>query len=158
MANLEEGVAERLIRRRRRLLILVTVAFVILQVGYLTGSARLVEAIPNGNARTVDILSVIGSIAWSLLLVRLLATGGRLARNASDDVRAILDDELTLANRRAAFQAGYITLLLGTCAFYVFFLFRASDAVAAMPALIAFGAIVPVMWFLVLDRRGKASG
>ena len=151
----DRGSVERLVRQRRRMLTLMTIAFVLLQGSYVAASARLVEAIPVDAVRAVDVISVVGSLAWSLMLVRLMATGGRLARRTSDEVREALDDELTQANRRAAFLAGYIAMLLGACVFYIFSLFWPMDAIAAMPLFIAFGAIVPVIRFLVLDRRGE---
>ena len=53
-----------------------------------------------------------------LLWLALLATGGGLLLSRS--VRAILNDELTLANRARAIQAGFWTAMAATLALYFF--------------------------------------
>lgn len=142
---------ERVAKRRRLYLTLLIFAFLALQASYFGASERLVASIPNGAARLVDVISVAGSLLWSLLLIRVIAPGARLPGRVSRAAREALDDELTQANRRAAFQAGYVAMVFGGSVLYAISLFQPADALVGLPILVGFGALVPAVRFLILE-------
>lgn len=149
---------ERLIKRRRRFLVAMAFGFLAWQVGHVATATKLADAISSGNPRLVDVVTVAGFLMWAMALLTVLATGGRMSARAGGAVRDALEDELTQANRRAAFQSGYWALLFAVCALYALALFKPFTAAQAMPILIGVGVTAPILRFVALDRRGDTHG
>jgi len=149
---------ERLIRRRRRLLLVSVIAFLAWQGGNLMTISHMAERITQGHGRLVDLVTVSGAAIWVVSLLFLLATGGRQSRGATGDVRDALDDELTQENRRRAFLAGYWALMLAIAALQALSLYTPISALEVLPTLIVVGVSVPILRFVILDRRGEANG
>jgi len=149
---------ERLIKRRRRILVVFAFAFLAWQAGHVATATKITGTLTDGTARMVDVVSVAGFLVWAMALVTLLSTGGRWGRRARGAVRDALEDELTQANRRTAFQSGYWALLFCSAALYALSLFKPFEAAAAMPILIAVGVTAPILRFVALDRRGDTHG
>ena len=155
--NVGEAV-ERLIRRRRRLLLVSVLSFLAWQGGNLMTISHLAERITQGHGRLVDLVTLSGAGVWIVSLLLLLATGGRQSRSAEGEIRDALEDELTQENRRRAFMAGYWALMLAVGALYALSLFTPISALEILPTLIAVGVSVPILRFVILDWRGEANG
>jgi hypothetical protein len=143
--------AERLQRRRSRLLLVSGVAFV-----SWIGSFSAGRFVRPEHLRLVDMVQLAAFAAWAVALLTLLATGGQLARDPA--VRRIIDDELTRAHRRGAFVLGYWALLGATAGFYAVALFKPVAAAEALPILLALGVATPALNFALLERRAARDG
>jgi hypothetical protein len=140
--------AARLESRTRRVLVSSGVMFVVWQVSYF-----LIFSPPAGALRRVDVVASAGFIAWGAALLMLLATGGGAFR--SREVRQILDDELTRANRRLAYQHGFWALMLVSLVAYVSASFTPVSAKLLAHASLSAGVIVSVATVARLNRRQR---
>jgi hypothetical protein len=149
---------ERLSRLRRRMLALIAVAFLVSEVGIAAKALSGGEPSSSGHARFFDLMATGGSVVWGGALLILLPTFWRKTARAGQAVHDTLEDELTKANRRRAFHDGYWALLFAVWVIYAVTIFHPFEMAAAMPILIAVGVTVPILRFVVLDRRGESSG
>jgi hypothetical protein len=140
--------AARLESRTRRLLVSSGAMFVVWQASYF-----LIFSPPDGALRRVDLVASAGFIAWSAALLTLLATGGGAFR--SREVRQILDDELTRANRRLAYQHGFWALMLVSLVAYVAASFTPVSARVLGHVGLSAGVIVSVATVARLNRRQR---
>jgi hypothetical protein len=141
------GEVERLARRRRRILAASAIGFLSWQGSLVASSTSL------AGPRLVDLVRVAGFALWAVSLVAMLATGRRAAMQPG--VQSALEDELTQANRRGAFQFGYWAMLIGAAALYAVAIFTPLSVSRTMPLLLAVGVTVPALRFVMLDRRGE---
>ena len=148
---------QRLSRWRRRILLVIALGYIVWWAGLLGSSTGLADALFKGGARVADLAMIVGLLAWAIPLALLLTSGRRIALRTSKVVRESLEDELTQANRRDAFQTGYWALLFAICALYSIALFKPIGAVVAMPILIAVGVSVPLLRFVALEGRGESD-
>src|SRR3712207_6168822 len=89
--------ADRLTRRRARIMPVFAILFLTWQANYL--------ALPTPSGRAVDQVKIAAWLVWALALLALLATGG--GRFRSKEVRALMNDESTREHRRSAYACGF---------------------------------------------------
>ncbi len=68
-------------------------------------------------------------------------------------VRAIMNDELSIAHRRTAIMIGFWVLFAGLAGAYVLSLFQPLDWRQAGPVLICLGTVAPTLSFAVMEHR-----
>ena len=140
--------AARLESRTKRLLVSSGLMFVVWQVSYF-----LIFSPSDGPLRRVDLVATGGFIAWGAALLMLLATGGGAFK--SREVRRILDDELTRANRGLAYQYGFWALMLVSLIAYVAASVTAVSVRMLAHASLSAGVIVSVATVALLNRRQR---
>lgn len=122
----------------------VAVAFISQQAAFLAG--REGEAM-----RTVDQVQIGAWLLLSVALVLALATGGFWFRSAK--VRALMEDEVTRANRAEAFRIGFLATMAGAIAVYVLTLLEPVTGREAVHLLMSIGIAAALLRFGVLERR-----
>ena len=138
-------------RRRRILLATYGIMFLGLQ-GVLFG--KLDDPIEAW--RPIHYATAAGYLGWSATLAYVLATGGLLFRGRTPEVRAALNDELTTANRRFGYQAGYWFLMGSIALIYVLSQFTSWTLPEALRILFAFGVAMPAVAFAGKERKQGA--
>lgn len=104
-----------------------------------------------GDWRAVDLVRATAL----LILVVVLAT--RSTTNFTFIGRsAVLDDELTRANRASAARYGFWSLMIGLLASFVLNLWLPVQLTQAVPLLMAFGAATATLRFVLLEHVGDA--
>jgi len=141
MSESEE--AERLSRRRARMMPLLAV-FVLLQ--------QIVFFAEDG-VRTV---SLVRSGAWLVLaavIVAALATGGFWFKPKG--VRALMDDEVTRANRASALTLGFVVAMAMAIVLFALETFAPGSASTreAIHLIVTFGLVAAMIRFGLLERR-----
>ncbi|HEX4692951.1 hypothetical protein [Sphingomonas sp.] len=147
----DNDTADRLMDKRARMMPALAMMFVAQQAVYFTGS-RLDE----GKLRLVNYVSIGGWLVLSVVLLFGLVTGGTLLRDRR--VRALMNDENTLANRAQAFQWGFLFTMGGAILLYILSLFTPVDARAAIHVLTAIGIAAALLRFGMLERRALKGG
>jgi len=92
--------------------------------------------------------------AWVFLAAVLLAivmTGGFWLRARA--VRALMEDEVTRANRASAISFAFATTMIAAIVLYVFLPLLALDSRATIHVLVSIGLISAMIRFAVLERR-----
>lgn len=137
---------EKLGVRRRRVILMG--AIILLTI--ITGTMSAFNEATPGAWRTVDILRLCAFLFLSLVLgLRSTTAFSLFGRNA------ILDDELTRANRATAARTGFWALLLSAMACFIASMLGFEVSVAeALLAVIAAGAISAAIRFSFAERRG----
>ena len=139
--------SDKLSHRRRLLLLLIASAFLVWQVPAMDAFDRMA-----GSTKDVsDLIAIGGFITWALALVALLAIGRRLKPGALQT--AMLEDELVHANRRKAFLAGYVGMMVVSAALFALGMFVPATAIDAAQAFLVTGVVVPIYAFVILDAR-----
>ena len=139
----DSEVADDLSRRRARTLPMLAVVFIIQQGAYWSNppGERLVDHVRLG--------------AWALMALVILftvGTGGFWGRKP--EIRAMVNDEQTLANRSAAMSAGFIASMLAAITLYVLQGSLQLTAGEAIHLIVSAGLITLLMRFAMLERRG----
>ena len=98
--------AERLGRRRARMLALLAVIFLTQQISFFASESERASAA----VRTVDHVKFGAWLVLSLVLLAALYTGGFWLRRR--EVRALMDDEITRQHRAAALSLGFLVAML----------------------------------------------
>jgi hypothetical protein len=146
MSDVEE--ADRLSRRHARMLPFLVVIFLTQQASYFID--------PGDGSRTVDHVKI---GAWLVLSIGLLLTltrhGFWLERRG---VRALLDDEVTRANRAAAAQLGFFATMLTAIAMYFAVQFEPVSARETIHLLVTVGIVAALLRFAFLERRAHRDG
>lgn len=134
--------ADRLGRRRARVLPVVAMMLIIQQASYFS----------NGEgARAVDHVRVGAWAVLSMAVLLLLTTGGAWFRGA--EVRALLNDEVTRANRAAALAVGFVCAMLTAI---VLFVMRAAwefSVGEAIHLIVTAGLFSALLRFSFLEKR-----
>lgn len=139
---------EKISRRRRGALAVYGIMFLALQ-----GIAFKRLDDPVALWRGIHYTTAFGYMLWASTLIYILASGGFPFHGRSATAQAVLNDELTVANRRFAYQVGYWTLLAMTV---VLFALAQSDQMTipeAMRVTFAIGVAVPAIAFAGRERR-----
>ena len=105
--------ADILSRRRARMLPMLAVIFIAQQVAYF--------AEPDAGMRAVDHVKIGAWVLLSVVLLLALATGGFWFKPKA--VRALMDDEVTRANRADAFRLAFFATMGGAILLYFLSLF-----------------------------------
>lgn len=144
----DQELAERLTRRRARLLPVLAVIFISGQAVYF---GDVVEPM-----RMVDATKISAWLVWALALLVLLATGGGLLR--SKKVRALLNDEGTRDHRLRAIAFGFWAAMLACVLVYVLSAFEPVSAREAIHLVLTLGVGAALLRFGLLERRALQSG
>ena len=142
-ATSDAELAERLNRRRARMLPILGLFFIIQQIAYWSNPPA---------ERIVDHVRMGAWAAMALVILFVVATGGFWRRSAA--VRAMINDEQTRSNRNAAMSAGFITSMLAGIALYVFQAALQLSAGETIHLIVSTGLIVLLLRFTMLERRG----
>jgi hypothetical protein len=104
---------------------------------------------PADTLRNVDMVRIAGFVALALVLaVRSTTAFSFVGRNA------VLDDELTRANRASAARVGFWVMLLAAIAVLGVSLFETVSPMQIISVLIGAGAVSAALRFVVLEGRG----
>lgn len=140
--------AEKLGRRRSRVMLVQALLFVSWQGLFFSGHAE--EPV-----RTVTEVKISAWMVWAILLLVLLATGGGLIRGRK--VRALLDDELTRAHRTRAYVYGFWVAMGSALGLYAIGLVEPMSAREAIHIILSAGIGTGLLLFSLLDRRSRTT-
>lgn len=147
MTNLkDQELSERVEARTNRILIGSGTMFLVWQLAYFVIFSR-----PAGPMRNVDLVASIGFIAWSAALLMLLATSGGAFR--SEAVRRILQDERARANRAAAYQNAFWTVMIVSLGGYIAAYFSPLSPMTLAHVTLSAGVLVAVATVATLNRQ-----
>lgn len=147
-AATDQEIADRLTRRRARLIPMITVLFLAGQAGYFGESAA--------QLRTVDTVRISAWLVWAVALLVLLATGGGYFRSKA--VRALLNDETTRDHRGRALGAGFWGAMLACIVMYFLSAYEPVTSREAIHLVLTVGIAFALIRFAQLERRALASG
>jgi hypothetical protein len=136
--------ADRLARRRARALPVLAIIFLSQQASYF---ATQIEE----GTRTVDHVKIAAWLVLSVVMLLALATGGFWFR--PKEVRALMDDEPTRANRAEAFRIGFLVTMAAAIALYCVSLFEPVGGGEAIHILMTIGLAAALLRFGFLERR-----
>lgn len=137
--------ADQLGRKRARMLPMLAVFFISQQTAFFANppAERAVDHVRIG--------------AWVLMTaVILLALHGRLPLFRSREVRAMLDDEPTRANRASALHWGFLATVIAGITLYAVLGVAPMTAREAIHIVVSAGIVVALLRFGVLERRDYA--
>jgi hypothetical protein len=140
--------ADRLSRRRARLLPVLAVVFISQQAAYFA------EA--DAGTRLVDHVKIGAWLLLSIVLLLALATGGFWLKPKR--VRALMDDDVTRANRADAFRFGFLATMTGAIALYLLNVFEPISGREAIHLLVTIGIAATLLRFGALERRALKDG
>lgn len=140
--------AERLTRRR-------ALAFPILGLIFLAGQP-LYFANMGDPASTPNRVRFAAWLVWAIVLLAGLAFAGGLMR--SREVRALMEDEGTIANRMRAYAAGFWAGAVSAVALYALSIFENLKGREAIHIILAVSVAVAVIRFGMLERRAHKDG
>ena len=137
--------ADRLGRRRARILPVLAIFFLTQQVAFFSNPPA---------ERAVDHVRIGAWVVMSAAILFALITGGALLRSPA--VRAMLNDEPTRANRAAAMQWGFIATMVMGMIIYVFQGVTHISTREAIHLIVSAGLVAALMCFGMLERRAHA--
>ncbi|WP_309660975.1 hypothetical protein [Sphingomonas sp.] len=140
--------AERLSRKRARMLPVLALIYISQQATFFTDDAL--------EGRAVDHVKIGAWLVLSLVMLLALATNGFWLQSA--EVRALINDENTKANRAGAMTVGFIFAMLGGMALYVVNQFETVTARAAIHVILSLGLGAALVRFGALERRAHRDG
>jgi hypothetical protein len=133
---------EKTVTRRRRA---VTAGAAVLLAVFATA----MTVTPADTLRNVDIVRIVGFVALALVLaVRSTTAFSLIGRNA------VLDDELTRANRASAARVGFWAMFLAAIVILAVSFIDAVTPMQIIPVLLGAGAVSAALRFVVLEGRG----
>ena len=144
--------AERLGRRRARMLPVLAIVFVAQQASFFTAEFEASEHL----VRTVDHVKVGAWVILSAVLLAALYTGGFWLRPRA--VRALMDDEITRAHRASALSLGFLVTILSAIALYFLDMFEPMGSRVAIHLIVTIGIAIALIRFGMLERRVHALG
>ena len=147
MASEDMALAEKLTLRRARVSIVLGVFFLV------TMASSLGVDVPTNRPQT---LKLAAWIVWAAALLFLLAVGGGVFRGKS--VRALINDESTIDNRRRAMVAGFWATVLSSFALYAISLFEPISGREAIRLLLSAAVGASIIRFGILENRSLGRG
>ena len=139
--------AERLGRRRARMLPFLAVIYISQQASFFSTP---------DSGRPVDHVKISAWLVLSLILLLALATNG--AWFQSKEVRALMNDEVTRANRSKAMTLGFLFAMAGGMALYFLYQFEQFTAREAIHIILSLGLGAALVRFGMLERRAHRLG
>jgi len=139
--------AERLGRRRARMLPVLAVLYI--------GQQATFFAVPD-SGRPVDGVKISAWLVLSLILLLALATGGGWLQ--SKEVRALMNDEVTQANRSRAMTMGFLFAMAAAMALYLLNQFAPFTAREAIHVIASLGLGAALGRCGMLERRAHRLG
>lgn len=137
--------ADRYSRRRARMMPVLAVLFLTQQVSYFAG---------NDASRTVDHVKIGAWLLMAAVILAILMTGGAWLRPAA--VRALMNDDITRANRDRAVSLGFVVSMATAMALYPFAALTGVSAQEAIHVIVSLGLIAALIRFGALERRALA--
>jgi hypothetical protein len=141
--------ADRLSRRRARGLPFLALVFILQQVSYFTGTVQ-------DGARAVDQVRIGAWLVLTIVLLLYLATGGSWLQRRS--VRALMNDEVSSANRQEGMRAGFLAAMIGGVVIYALTWFDQMTGRETVHLIITVGIAAALLRFGFLERRGHRDG
>jgi fucose 4-O-acetylase-like acetyltransferase len=143
-SNANAETAERLNRRRARMLPVLALFVLIQQAAFLTSGDRL---------RTVDLVRNGGWIALVAVILAGLVTGGFWFRPR--EVRELMNDEVTLANRASAMTWGFTMAIVAAIVLFAIESFTPDGASSreVIHIIASAGLVTALLRFGFLERR-----
>lgn len=140
-------IAERVTRRRGRILFTQALMFTLWQGGFYAWGASVGD-------RLVDQIKISAWAVWVLILLLLMSTGGGWFR--SREVRRLINDEVAVDNRRRGQQAGFYGAILGGLGVYAVNQFvEPVSTLDAIHATLSLGVGVAILRYGMLERRAE---
>lgn len=146
ISNVEK--AERLSSRRARMLPFLAVIYISQQATFFTDDAL--------DGRSVDHVKIGAWLVLSLVMLLALATNGFWFQSA--EVRALVNDESTKANRADAMTTGFIFAMLGGMVLYFLNQLEPVTAREAIHVILSLGLGAALVRFGMLERRAHRDG
>ena len=137
--------ADRLGRKRARMLPLLGIIFITQQATFFAQPDRA------DLTRTVDHVKVSAWLVLTLVLLAALWTGGFWLRKR--EVRALMDDEVTRANRANALSLAFLLSMLTAVALYVVAMIEPVGIKLALHTIVSVGITAALFRFALLERR-----
>ena len=141
--------ADRLSRRRARMLPALAAVFIIQQASYFAGQIE-------DPLRTVDTVKIGAWLILSVVLLAALTTGGFWLQPRR--IRDLLDDEVTQANRGSALRLGFIATMAAGIVLYLLTWFEPVAGREAIHLLVTVGLAAALLRFGFLERRAHRGG
>lgn len=139
--------AERLSRRRARILPFLAVLLIIQQGSFVNGNV--------GPDRPVDHFKIAAWLVLSAVILFALWTGGSWFQPRR--VRELLNDETTRAHRAQAFGAAFLASMLGCIFLYFLTFFTPVEARQAIHVILTIGLSAALLSFGILERRALSG-
>ena len=134
--------ADRLTRRRARLMPVLALFLMIQQSAYFA----------HGNgSRMVDHVRIGAWVAMSVVILIVLLTGGFWFRKP--EVRAMIEDEITRANRASALSAGFVCAMATAIICYVLQSAWEFSVGEVIHLIVSAGLVAALLRFSILERR-----
>ena len=134
--------ADRYSRKRALAMIAVGAMFVFQQVSFMGQGAA---------SRTVDYVRIGGWAAMSGAILLVLLTGGAFLRKPA--MRALMNDEVSRANRHSAIVRGFTVAMVLSIVLYLVSEFREVHARQAIHLIVTFGLASALIRFGKLERK-----
>ena len=135
--------ADRLSRRRTRMLPALAVLFLTQQAAYFSE--------PDAALRLVDHVKIGAWLILSIVLLLALVTGGFWLKPKR--VRALMDDDATRANRASALGLGFVVTMASAILLYALNLVEPISGREAIHLLTTIGIVTALLRFFYLERR-----
>ena len=140
--------ADHLSRRRARMLPMLAVLYLVQQTIYFRSTA-------SPHPRDVDYVWIGAWVVLSLLILAGLATKGFWLQQR--EVRDLIDDESSRANRLEGLRLGFIIVVLTAIALYLVDEFSPMTAREAIHVILSLGLGAALLRFGILERRALRS-
>jgi len=141
-ANANADTAERLGRRRARMMIPLAFMFFMQQAAFFSNPP---------DHRVVSLVRLGGWTALALVILAGLVTGGFWMKPKA--VRELMEDEITRAHRAQALSLGFALSMLTGIALFVLQVFVPMDALEVIHAMLSAGVGAALVRFSILERR-----
>ena len=141
--------ADRLSRRRARMLPMLAVIFITQQASF------MITQFEEGG-RTVDRVGIGAWLLLSAVLLLALTTKGFWFKPKA--VRALIDDEVTRANRAEGLRVGFIAAMLAGITLYLITFFEPVSAREAIHIVMTVGLAAALLSFGAGERRAHRDG
>ena len=145
--------AERITRKRARMVMVLAVIFIGTQAVYF-GKAAKFDAL--GDMRTVDAVHISAWLVMAAALLALLLTGGGWFRG--QQVRALVDDESTREHRRKALSVGFVAAMANCAGLYFATFFEPISGREAVHLTMTIGIGAALLSFGTLERMALKDG
>ena len=143
--NSNADLADRLGRFRARMFPVLAIMFLIQQMAYFSNPPA---------ERAVDHVRIGAWVAMTAVILFVLNSRGFWFRPAK--VRAMIDDEVTRANRTSAMHWGFVAAMLAGIVVYVLQGVMQLTAREAIHLIVSAGIVMALMRFGLLERRSYA--
>ncbi len=141
--------AEACSKRRTRILWTTCLAFVAWQSGHMA------TLFGSPGTRYVDRVALIAWLVWVAVLLLVLATGGGLRQ--SKEVRELMNDELSNANRHDGIMWGFWAAMLTGVGIYAVGVFTAVPTRETLHAVLTAGLGFALFRFAYLEHRAERA-